>query len=452
MDDLTPLGSWRSRTTFVLALSASAVGLGNIWRFSYLAGEHGGGPFVLAYLVCLFGIATPILIAEVVIGNHGRGSPVVALRHAADRSLRSRGWMIPGVLVCVTAVLILGYYSVIAGWALAYAKYMQSGHFSDASSVMVGEFFQRFLSDPSRLVRWHTAFLFVALTVVCLGVRRGLGALVWLCVPALIALLGALVAFALEQGDISAAEEFLFHIQPLDFSARSWLVALGQAFYTLSVGVGVAISYGAYAPARVPIGRSVFAVALFDTLIALGAGLAIFPIVFANNIEPSMGPGLVFVSLPFAFGNIVGGELFGTLFFALVVVAALGSAVALLEPVVGALKQQFKLRRFTAVVIVGAAVWLLGIGVALSFSSWQDVGWFGYRNLFELLDVLSTSVLLPLGAFLLAVFVGWRVREPILRDLLVRETQLFFSVWYFVLRYIAPPAIAVVFISALVFA
>ncbi|MFT6955883.1 MAG: NSS family neurotransmitter:Na+ symporter [Halieaceae bacterium] len=452
MDELTPMGSWRTRTTFVLALSASAVGLGNLWRFSYLAGEHGGGPFVLAYLVCLFGIATPILIAEVVIGNHGRSSPVASLRHAADRSLRSRAWMIGGVLLCLTAVLIMGYYSVVAGWALAYVKYMQSGHFSDASAVMVGEFFQRFLSDPSRLIRWHTAFLFMVLAVVCLGVRRGLGVLVWLSVPALIALLSALVVFALDQGDLAAAEEFLFHVQPLDFSARSWMVALGQAFYTLSVGVGVGISYGAYAPERIPIGRSVFAVALFDTLIALAAGLAIFPIVFANNIEPSMGPGLMFVSLPYAFGNTVEGELFGTLFFGLVVVAALGSAVALVEPVVAALMQQFKWRRFTAVVMVGAIIWLLGIGVALSFSLWQDLSWLGYRNLFELLVALTTSFLLPLGALLVALFVGWQVRPQILRELLARETDLFFSIWYFVLRYIAPPAIVAVFVSAVIFA
>ncbi len=448
MDRLTPLGSWRSRTTFVLALSASAVGLGNLWRFSYLAGENGGAPFVVAYLVCLFAIAVPILIAEVAVGNHGRGSPVVALTHTADRSLRSRGWAIAGVLGCLAGTLVLAYYSVVAGWAMAYAVSMQAGEFAAASGLMVGEFFQAFLSDGAQQIKWHTLFLALVLIIVSLGVRRGLGLLVWITVPALLVLLGILVSFALDSGDTSAAQDFLFSMQPLDFTPTSWLVALGHAFYTLSIGVGIGISYGAYAPQRIPIGRSVVAVAVFDTLIALGAGIAIFPIVFANNIEPSMGPGLFFVSVPYAFGNIASGELYGTLFFALVSVAALGSAVALLEPVVGALKQHLKLRRFTAVVLAGSVIWVLGVGVALSVGGEGGPGLLAGLNLLGFLDTLTSVYLLPLSALVLTLFVGWRMRPEILRELLYRESGLFFSLWYFFLRYIAPPAIALVFVWA----
>ena len=447
-----PLGRWRSRTTFVLALSASAVGLGNLWRFSYLVGENGGAPFVVAYLICLFAIAVPVLIAEVVVGKQARSSPVLAMRHAADRSLRSRGWAVAGVVACLAALLILPYYSVVAGWSLSYALSMQAGEFAAASGIMVGESFQQFLADSSEQIKWHSAFLLVVLLVVSLGVRRGLGLMVWLAVPALMALLGVLVKFSMDHGDVAAAQAFLFGLQPLDFTAQSWLVALGHAFYTLGVGVGIGVSYGAYAPERIPVGRSVLAVAVFDTLIALFAGLAIFPIVFANNIEPSMGPGLLFVSVPYAFGNIAAGELFGALFFLLVVIAALGSAVALLEPVVGTLKQYFRLRRFTATVIAGAAVWVLGVGVALSFGGGQDAGVLAGFNLFDLLDRASSLVLLPLSALLLSLFVGWRIQPVLLRFVLDRESGVFFSLWYFLLRYIVPPAIITLFVSTVALA
>jgi NSS family neurotransmitter:Na+ symporter len=444
-----PLGGWRSRTTFVLALSASAVGLGNLWRFSYLTGEHGGGPFVLTYILCLFLVAVPVLIAEVVIGSHGRGSPVAAIQRASDRSLVSRGWKVVGLLACVTGLLILSYYTVVAGWALAYAQKMQSGVFSAASAVIVGQHFQEFLDAPREMVYWQSLFLLMTATVLCLGVRRGLGLVVWIIVPALLVLLGVLVDFGLRYGDLPATQDFLFSIKLMDFTPQSVLVALGHAFYTLGVGVGVGISYGAYAPARIPVGRSVVAVAVFDTLISLAAGLAIFPIVFANNIEPSMGPGLMFVSLPYAFGNMMEGEVFGFLFFLMVVVAALGSAVAMMEPIVGYIMQRTGLYRTPTVLGLTAVIWILGLGTILSFNIWQDRTWFGHWNFFQLLDAITADILLPLVSLLLALFVGWRMRREILRVELRRESGLFFSLWLFLLRYIAPPAIGLILIRAM---
>jgi NSS family neurotransmitter:Na+ symporter len=245
-----------------------------------------------------------------------------------------------------------------------------------------------------------------------------------------------------------AAQEFLFSVKLIDFSAQSVLVALGHAFYTLGAGVGIAITYGAYAPERIPIGRSVIAVALFDTLISLAAGLAIFPIVFANNIEPSMGPGLMFVSVPYAFGNIMQGELFGSLFFALVVVAALGSAVALLEPIVRMVMQHRRWHRLFAVLVVAGVVWLLGLGSILSFNVWQEDNWFGNWNFFEVLDALTADLLLPLVSLLTAIFVGWHMRVEILQVELYRETGLFFSLWRFLLRYIVPVAIGLILVAA----
>ena len=440
-------GRWRARSTFVLALSASAVGLGNLWRFSYLSGEYGGAPFVITYVLCLFLIAVPVMVAEVVVGSHGRGSPVAAIRRASDRSLLSRKWALLGVLACFTGLLILSFYSVVAGWGMAYAGFMQSGVFAAASAPVVGEHFGRLLADPARQVYWQSLFLLLTVSIVALGVRRGLGLLVWLAVPTLVAMLAVLIKFSFDNGDIDAARDFLFTTRLMDFSPQSALVALGHAFYTLGVGVGTGISYGAYAPERIPIGRSVLAVAVFDTMIALLAGLAIFPIVFANNMEPSMGPGLLFVSLPYAFGNTVQGELFGTVFFALRVLAALGSAVAIMEPIVGTLKQWARLERLTATLLVGAVVWLLGVAVVVSFASGEGLPWLGNLNLFEFFDAITTDVLLPLVSLLTALFVGWRLRPEILRLELYRESGVFFSLWRFLLRYIAPPAIVLLMLA-----
>lgn len=440
---------WGSRTTFVLALSASVVGLGNLWRFSYLSGEYGGGAFVITYVLCLFLIAAPVMVAEVVLGRYGGPSPVQSIRRACDGSLRSRGWMLVGALACVTGVLILSLYIVVAGWGMAYAGFMYAGVFSAARAAEVGAHFEAFLAEPMQQVYWQSVFLLLAAGTVVLGVRRGLGMLVWLIVPLLFALLGFLIKYGFDYGDMGATRNFLFSTRLVDFSSESVLVALGHALFTLGVGVGTGISYGAYAPQRVPIGRSIMAVAVFDTVIALLAGLAIFPIVFANHMEPSAGPGLLFISLPYAFGNLMQGELAGAVFFVMMVLAALGSAVALMEPAVAMLMQQARLQRFTAALIVGAIAWLLGWAIVMSLQSGQVLPWFGNQNLLAVLDVLTAGVLLPLVALLTAVLVGWRLRPEILRLELERESALFFSLWRFLLRYIAPLAIALLICTSL---
>jgi NSS family neurotransmitter:Na+ symporter len=442
-------GGWRSRTTFVLALSAAAVGLGNLWRFSYLAGEHGGGLFVLTYLACLFLIAVPVLIAEVALGSSGRANPVLALGRAAQRAHRAPSWAAVGALACLTALLISSYYAVIGGWGLAYIHKMQSGFFAAASAQVVAEHFTVFLDDPVQLIYWHGAFLVLAVTAVTLGVRQGLGVLAWLSVPAMLVLLGVLVDYALQHGDLEAGRAFLFSVSWQDFTAEAALAALGQAFYTLGIGVGVGITYGAYAPARIPVGRSVLAVALFDTVLALGAGVAIFPILFANNVEPTLGPGLVFVSLPYSFANIAQGELAGSLFFLLFVVAALASVVAMLEAVTAWLIERSGWHRLLAAPVVGLVTWGLGLGSLLSFNVWSGVDWFGQWNLFELLQRVTADLLLPLVSLLLALFVGWGMRRPMLRAELGRESPLFFSLWLVLLRYIAPAGIGAIMLSAL---
>jgi NSS family neurotransmitter:Na+ symporter len=432
---------WGSRTTFVLALSASAVGLGNLWRFSWLSGEYGGGAFVIFYVLCLFLVAAPVMIAEVVLGSYGGSSPVGAIRRACDGSLRSRGWTLLGVLACLAGLLLLVCYIVVAGWGMAYAGFMREGVFAAARMVDVGRHFEHFLAEPMQQVFWQSMFLALTAGIVVLGVRRGLGMLVWLAVPLMLALLAFLIKFAFDHGDIAATRDFLFTTSPVDFTPRSALLALGHALFTLGIGVGTGISYGAYAPRQIPIGRSVMAVAVFDTVIALLMGLAIFPVIFANNLEPTSGPGLIFISLPYAYGNLMQGELVGTAFFALLVLAALGSAAAILEPIVAMLMQHAHIERFTAVALVGAVVWLLGWAVVTTSESTLVWQWFGLRNLLAVFDFIAASVLLPVVALLFALLVGWRLRAEILQAELMREAPLFFSLWRFLLRYIAPAAI-----------
>lgn len=446
----SPSGVWGSRTTFVLALAASAIGLGNLWRFSYLVGENGGAPFVLVYLLCLFLVAVPVMIAELIIGSHGRADPVTAVLYASKRSQISPAWVLVGWLACFTAVLVLAYYSVVAGWGLAYIPKMLSGSLADASAADVAREFTRMLAQPRELVQWQTVFIATVCAVSALGIYRGLGLLFWLAVPLFLVALAVLIDYGLQHGDMERTSEFLFSVNAYDFTPEAVLIAMGQAFYTLGIGMGVGMVFGAYAPHKQPIGRTVVAVAIFDTLIALAAGLAIFPIVFAANIEPSMGPGLMFVGLPYAFGNMAQGELFGSLFFVLFTVVALASAVALAEPGVSYLVQRMRLRRPLAALCLGAVVWVLAMLSALSFNFYQEVHWLGERTLFESLDVITAQVLLPLVGLGTVLLVGYGLRREVLRVEMFRESKHFFLLWRLCLRYIAPPAILLISLAALI--
>ncbi|TDG15182.1 sodium-dependent transporter [Seongchinamella unica] len=431
---------WHSRTTFVLALSSAAVGLGSLWRFSWLLDQYGGGAFMLCYVIWLFVLAVPVLCAEVILGYWGRGSPVLAIRNVCDRSLLSRHWQWLGLLACITGVLIAGYQAVVAGWSLYYIELMRGDELSAASMPVVAAKYSALLADSWQQLKWQSFFLAVLIGVLALGVRRGLGVLVWLAVPVMITLLGILVQYALDSGELGAARNSLFTFKWVDFTAEAVLAAMGHALFTLAVGVGAGMVYGAYAPRRIPIGRSVIAVALFDTVVALLAGIAIFPVMFSHNLAPAEGPGLLFISVPYAFANAPQGELFGSLFFGLTTIVTLGFAVALTEPAVRVLQQQLRLRRVTAVAIVGGAVWLLAWMVAGSVAASSPGG----SNLLQTLDFLTANVLLPLVCLFTALLMGWGVQKSVLRPQLGRESDASFSLWHAFLRYIAPPAIILV--------
>lgn len=443
-------GVWNSRWTFVLAATGSAVGLGNIWKFPYIAGENGGGAFVLVYLVCIAVVGLPIMMAEVLLGRRARKSPINTMHDLTIEAGMPKAWTGIGWMGVVAGIFILSFYSVIAGWALHYVFATAGGGFVGATGELAGQHFDGLLADKNRLITWQTIFLSMTLGVVIAGVTNGLGKAVRILMPILFVLLIVMIGYAAQIGDFGAGFSFLFsfHFEKLSWDAV--LVALGHAFFTLSLGMGAIMAYGAYMPGEASISRTVILVGALDTVVALMAGLAIFPIVFANPaIEPSAGPGLMFVSLPVAFGSIPGGVVFGTVFFVLVSLAAWSSAISLIEPGVAWLVETGRFNRLTANLLLGGIAWLLGIGCVLSFNAWADWTPFFGMTLFDFLDFLTANVMLPLGGLFIAVFVGWCMSREVVRSMFHTETDRFFHSWLWILRYLSPVLVALVFVMLL---
>ncbi|KZN12204.1 sodium-dependent transporter [Marinomonas sp. TW1] len=435
-------GSWASRWIFILAATGSAVGLGNIWKFPYITGENGGGAFVLVYLACILLVGIPIMMAEVFIGRRARKNPINALTDLADESAGSKSWSIIGLMGMLSGVLIFSFYSVVGGWVLHYIKIMLTGEMLGVTSEQAGAAFGGLLEDPTTLLLWHTLFSIMTVVVVAAGVNKGIETVTRIMMPALFVLLLILLGYAMTTGSFGDGWNFMFHF---DFSALTWnsaLIALGHSFFTLSLGMGTIMAYGSYMTQKASIGKTVLTIGALDTLVALVAGLAIFPIIFANNMDPGAGPGLMFISLPVAFGQMPFGQLFGTLFFVLVGVAAWTSAISLLEPTVAFLVEKFKLKRLTAAIGLGIVVWGLGIACLGSFNFLSDVTFFG-KNTFDFLDYITANIMLPLGGILISLFAGWVVKDKFAQD----ELQLsdgVFKLWNISMKFTAPIAVAIV--------
>lgn len=439
---------WRRSWSFVAAATGATIGLGNLWKFSYLAGENGGAAFVLAYLFFVLLVAMPVMVAEVLLGSRGRANPVTTMRDLSIESAASPWWQLIGWMGALAGLLVLSYYCVIAGWGMAYVGKMISGEFTAGSAQLAGDGFNAFLADPKETVKWQSIYLLVIFLVLAAGVRRGVGLAARAVVPLLLVMLIALVVYSSRVGDMDAALDFMFVLDLEALTSQALLVALGQAFFSLSIGVGAMLAYGAYCPDKRSITGMVGIVVTMDTLVSLLAGLAIFPLVFSFNIAPSMGPGLLFVAMPYGFGNMLYGNYFGALFFVAVSLAAIVSGVALLEPATVWLKEQLKCWRAIAALIMVALVWALGLAVNLSFTIWSDIK-LGSFSLFALLDFVTANLLLPMGGLLIAIFVGWVMRPEVLRDELYVEQPCIFWLWRWVLRYIAAPGVLVVFGASL---
>ncbi|MBM6551616.1 sodium-dependent transporter [Marinomonas ostreistagni] len=438
-------GSWASRWIFILAATGSAVGLGNIWKFPYITGENGGGAFVLVYLLCIALVGIPIMVGEVFIGRRARQSPVNALTDLAQESGQSKKWGLVGLMGMLAGVLIFSFYSIVAGWVLQYIFSTASGALNGISSEAAGALFEGLLADPTTLLMWHTVFTIMVLVVVSAGVNAGLERATRIMMPALFVLLLVLLGYAMSTDGFSAGWHFMFDF---DVSKLSWdavLVALGHSFFTLSLGMGSIMTYGSYMPKRASIGSTVLTIGILDTLVALVAGLAIFPIIFSNGMDPAAGPGLMFISLPVAFGQMAFGQLFGFLFFVLIGVAAWTSAISLMEPTVAFLVERVGMTRKKATLALGTVAWALGILCLGSFNFMSDFTLFG-KNTFDFLDYLTANIMLPLGGIFVALFAGWVVKEKFAKDELSFKSEALFKVWKFIVKFIAPVAVTVVFI------
>ena len=438
-------GTWASRWTFIMAATGSAVGLGNMWKFPYVAGSNGGGAFVLVYLGCILLIGVPVMMAEVLIGRQGRQSPINSMRDAVNESGADSRWRHVGWVGVAAGMLILSFYAVIAGWALAYIFEAASGELTGINGDKAGDLFGALLADPGRLIFWQSIFMLLCVGVVVGGVKKGLGVAVEILMPLLFIMLLLLLGFSYLQGDFAAAWNFLFNFNLELLTWRGVLEAMGQAFFTLSIGMGAIMAYGAYMPQKANIGKTVLIVAFFDSLVAIVSGLIIFSIVFATQgIEPSAGPGLMFISLPVAFGGMPGGLLIGSAFFVLVSIAAWSSAISLLEPCVAWLIEAKNMGRVQANLLLAGFAWLLGLGSVLSFNIWSDIKMAGF-TFFDFLDFLTANIMLPLSGLLIALFVGYVMKRELVDFEMQGTAPMVMKLWRATLRYIAPVAISAVF-------
>jgi len=446
-------GQWSSRWAFFFAATGSAVGLGNIWRFPYMAGESGGGAFVLLYIGCVLMMGIPIMMAEILLGRRGRQSPVNTMRVLAEEEGRSRHWQWLGVMGMIAGFMILSYYSVIAGWVLAYFFRTATGTFTGASAEEVSGIFGDLISDPERLLAWHTVFIMMTVIVVSRGVKSGLEQAVRYMMPALFVLLLILVGYAMNTERF--AEGVMYLLVP-DFAALSenfqeaFLNASGHAFFSLSLGMGAIMIYGSYLSDRTSIAGATILIATADTLVAILASFAIFPLVFTYGLEPSQGPGLIFVTLPIAFGQMPGGAFFGALFFLLVIFAAWTSAISLLEPAVTWLVENKGMTRTRATAITGFLAWVLGIATIFSFNHWAFTFTFAgvekTNGLFDIFDIMTANIMLPLGGLVMAIFVGWRMSKASSLDELKMKLQ-HYKIWWFIIRYISPIGVTLIFLN-----
>ena len=452
---MTGHATWSTRLSFLLAAVGAAVGLGNIWKFPYMTGTNGGAAFVTVYLICVVAIAIPILIGELMLGRSGRASPPAAMRQVALASGRSPRWGLVGWLGAGAGFLIVSFYSVIAGWAMHYAVATPLGRLDGLDAAGAEALFDGLLAAPGLLTFWHTLFMALTVLIVARGLNRGIESAVRVLMPALFAMLLLMVLYAAAAGDFAGAWSFLFRFEFAAVDGGVVLDAIGQAFFSIGVSMGLMMMYGAYLPAREPIPRYSVFIALADTLVALLAGLAIFPLVFAHGLDPAEGPGLIFVTLPIAFGNMPFGAVFGGLFFLLLVFAAITSAIALLQPMVARVQELPGMHPTGAAVLVGAAAWGIGLLSVLSFNHWADVRPLGLlpgfeaRTFYDVIDYLTANVMMPLGGMLIALFVGWRVSRRVLEAEFPDMSPPAFILWRFSARVIAPLGILLVFVANL---
>jgi NSS family neurotransmitter:Na+ symporter len=443
-----------SGPAFYLVTIGAAVGLGSIWRFPYLAGRYGGGLFVVAFLAACAFIAIPLLVAEFYIGKMSRASPPRAAGVLAARVGLRRGWDAIGALGTLSSFMVFSYYTMIAGWVVSYAVGTAMGSLSGLAADTITDRFHDFLASPARIFAWQMGFVVLTGVVSSSGLKAGIERISAFRAPALLLLLLALVAYSLVVGDTEHGLAFAFAPRGGTFSGGLLLAAVSQAFFATGVGMAMMIAYGSYIPDGTSLLRSAIFIVISIVVVSLLATLLIFPLVFRYHLDPAQGAKLVFEVLPVAFAEMPGGRFVGTTFFTLLALAALTPAIATLEPAVAWLEGRGMGRRPAAFVVCFAGV-LLGIGSVLSFNVWADVHPLGVvpgfsgRTYFDTVDFVSADVLIPLGALITSIFVGWVLPRK-MSESRVDAPARHIDRWLLILvRYLCPIAILAVFAGAL---
>ena len=448
-DTVVQKAIWTSRSAFLLAAIGCAVGLGNLWRFPYIAGQNGGSAFIMVYIGFVFILGVPLMMSELAIGREGKLSAVETLNRLVKRG-HSPIWKTIGWISILVPILGLSYYCVIAGWSAEYIFKAAMGEFTGVDAAGSGAIFQSTQDNVISSVAWFSIFLFTTISIISLGVKNGLEKAVKIMLPALFVILVFLAIYAMSTGDSKATINFLLNPDFSKLTPRAILDALGQALFSLAIGVGGLITYGAYLPDDVSLPKSAGLIAIADTMVALFAGFAIFPIVFQYGLEPSEGPGLIFATLPIAFGQMPGGIAFGTLFFVLLSFAALSSTVGMLEPIVAWFVDKGK-SRVKMAWASGMISWSIGMFMVLSFNILVNfkpldfIPLYEGKNLFGIMDYTVANVLIPINALMIGLFAGWAMtNEMAEKQFGFAYGSKAFTLWRISTKYIATFAITLV--------
>lgn len=452
----TPL-VWSSRLTFLMASVGFAVGLGNIWRFPYVVGENGGSAFILIYLAFAVLIGVPLVVAEWTIGRRGSeaASASGSFRSVAIQSGASAHWGAVGGIAVLAVFMLMLIYTTIAGWTLDYFVRAATGTFEGISIDASTAAYDDLMASPLRLVFWHTVVVILTVWINSRGLHGGIERAVSVLMPSLFVSLVLLVIYAAAVGDMAATMKFLLTPDFSKVTGETLLMALGQAFFSIGIAMAVMITYGSYLDRSTSITQNAFIVVAADTGVALLAGFAIFPLVFQHGMAPNAGEGLVFQTLPVAFGILPAGSLFASVFFFLLIAAAITSCIGNFAPVVAWTEEKFGMTRSQASLVSGFLMWLLGIGSVLSFNLLKDfhplafIPLFEGKTIFSTIDFIMANALLPIGALLTAIFVGWIATRESIREEIGLSDGLGFQGWLFLIRFVIPIALAAVFLSGI---
>ncbi len=445
--NLSDRGGFGSKFGVIAAAAGSAIGLGNIWRFPYVAGQNGGGAFLIINLACIIAIGMPLMLSEFVIGRRAQRNAYGSFKKLAP----GKPWYLIGLMGVVAAFVILSFYSTVAGWTFEYVYQSFANGFAGKSPDGLKSMFENFMGASGRAVFWQLLFMVLTAGIVLAGVKKGIEKYAKLLMPILLVLIVVLCIRAVTLPGAEKGLEFLFKPDFSKVNGKVILEALGQAFFSLSIGMGALITYGSYINKKDNLTSSAIIVSFADTLIAILAGVAIFPAVFAFGINPAEGPELVFITLPNIFLQMPGGYYFSVLFFVLLAVAALTSSISVLEVVVAYFVEETRMNRKTATIVAASSISVLGILCTLSQGLVPEIS-LGSMNLFDVMDFTSSKILLPVGGFFIVLFIGWVMKPAEIKDELSNGGALtlrMFNVFLIIVRFIAPVAIALVFLYSI---